>query len=614
MLCIPLDSISVTEREPRNRRKLERRKTPSVSREFSSFRLPGADASRAIEEFYSSLDSAVALSCLILYRAGDHLQLISKEIDPLHYNCSDRFHSDFSAISFLRKAPFLDTKIDVRAVAMDSFFKAEEACKVTNRRFRDLTQDPRYRESSCAVLHEATRRKISRILGSFDLGKSLDLGSWGPGVTTNIKGRDVSASRKFREERGITSKAHRLFVPAAKIAYPGWFTEEFVSSLTESRGNEVITVPKNSKTDRTIGIEPGINSFFQLGLGRSIRLRLRKAGFDLNSDQKNQQGALIGSLNNSLATVDFSSASDTIATEVVRTLLPDDWFFALDSLRSPCYHLDGNLIPYAKFSAMGNGFTFELESLIFVSAALAVCEHLGLDTESVSVFGDDIIIPVEGMALYCEFCDFLGFVVNRKKSFSSGPFRESCGSYYFAGKDVKPIFLKEVISNAKSIYRLVNSIRLLAHRRCSYSGCDRKFRTVWRYLVRRLPQALRAYGPVSSGDACIHVNFDEGAPRLARFGWEGSLHPGFIERAVRFVDEQSSLLQAKLRYPSFGIVGSDLSFGLSREESQLCVLSQSLEGVSGLSSGNEVSFRAVTRIVFKKSMFAPQWYNLGPWI
>lgn len=570
---------------------------------FRSFKLPDSEKSRVIQEFYSSLDSAVALSCWILFSSGEHLQLAQKELRIEDYSCGQRFAADFAAVSFLRKAPFLETGLDLKREAMTAFAASEEACKVTNRRFRNLTLDPNYHGSS-AVLHEAVRRKICKVLGPFDMGSALDMGSWGPGVTRTCKGKNVSASRKFHDERGITSTAYRLFVPFAKLAYPGWFTEDMVAELVEFEGNEVITVSKNSKTDRTIGIEPGLNSYFQLGVGRLIRKRLRKAGFDLSSDEKNQRGALTGSLDGSLATVDFSSASDTISREVVRSLLPDDWFFVLDSLRSPCYNLDGLTVPYAKFSAMGNGFTFELESLIFVSAALAVCEYLNLDIDDISVFGDDIIIPSEGFDLYHSFCAFLGFTVNPRKSFSKGPFRESCGAYFFNGVDVKPIFLKEVISNAKSIYRLANSVRLLAHRRSSYDGCSEQFRPIWRYLVRRLPATLRVFGPRSAGDACLNVNFDEGTPKLARFGWEGSLHSGFIERAVRVVDEEPSLLLAKLRYPSPGLTQEGLN-DLLRDPEKKVVVNDA--------SNNEVTLRSVTRIAFKTAMFAPRWYNFGPW-
>jgi hypothetical protein len=144
-----------------------------------------------------------------------------------------------------------------------------------------------------------------------------------------------------------------------------------------------------------------------LAAGRVIRRKLRNAGFDLNSDQKNARSALYGSKTDKLATVDFKQASDTISARLVEEILPPAWYTVLNALRSEYYTLDGIVTPYAKFSAMGNGFTFELESLIFVSAALACCQYLKLDSSSVSVFGDDIIIPSEAYPLYTEFCRFL---------------------------------------------------------------------------------------------------------------------------------------------------------------------------------------------------------------
>jgi len=574
---------------------------------FTAFTLPDAESNRVIQEFFISLDTPIALSCWILYRSGEHLQLANKDIDPLSYNTAYAFRDDFAAISFLRKAPFLKTGVNLGAVAISTFLDAEECCKVTNRRFRNLNSDPLY-TGDLAVLHEAVRRKICQTLGRFSVDSALDLGSWGPGVTRTCKGKDTSASRKFREENGITIKAYRLWVPLAKRAFPSWFSEEFLSKLVVFEGNEVITVPKNAKTDRTIGIEPGMNSYFQLGIGRTIRRRLRMAGFDLNSDQANRLGALTGSSDadtvTGLATIDFSSASDLISSEVVRSLLPDDWHYALDSVRSPCYEHLGVITPYAKFSAMGNGYTFELESLIFVSLAVAVCDALGLTSTSVSVFGDDIILPCGAVALYVEACAFFGFKVNTKKSHWASPFRESCGSYYFDGHDVKPIFLKEVVSNAKSVYRLANSIRLLSHRRATFDGCDSRLRPVWKYLVRRLPASLREYGPLSAGDACLAGNFDEAVPKIPGRGWEGFIHSGYVEEPIRVEDENPSQILARLRYPSSGLTLRMLNKHL-RESPEKDI------GSSG--AGNLVPLRAVTRIRFKTRMFVLRWYNLGAW-
>lgn len=586
---------------------------------FSKFSLPRADLDRIVEEFFIALDSPLSLSCLILYRHGDFEQLVQKEIDPGQYNDPLQFRDDFAAISFLRKNTFLKTGTDLRAVAISSFKTSEEACKVTNRRFQDLAFDPQFQGSNVWLLNALTR-KIARVLGDFSIEELFDRGSWGPGVTTLIKGKDVSASRKFREENGITTYAYQLLEPLLSMAYPRWFDETKLSTLRFLDANQVITVPKNAKTDRTIAIEPGLNSWFQLAAGKSIRKRLRKAGFDLNSDKRNQSGALTGALTGRLATVDFSSASDTIAARVVEEILPRDWFIVLDALRSHSYNLDGETLPYAKFSAMGNGFTFELESLIFICAALVVCEYQGLDLAELSVFGDDIIIPVEAFEQYRSFCTFLGFTVNSRKSFSTGYFRESCGSYFFSGLDCKPIFLKDIINGAKSLYKLANAVRILAHRRNLFCGCDARFLPVWRYLNRCVPIALRALGPRSSGDACIHVNFDEGTPRIARDAWCGFLHSAFLDRPVCVSDENPSLILARVwslrggglnNLPSDTLVSSRVVSHI--DSLRALALEFQRDNPSSLSHNNDIGLRSVTRTKFKHNVFAPQWYNFGPW-
>lgn len=547
------------------------------------YRMPGAFFERSIEDFYIALDTPVALSCLMLYRAGEYAQLVRKEIDPGQYNDPCRFRDDFTAVSFLRKSQFLKTGIDLKAEALLGFKKAELQCKDTNNRFSNLLLDPKYSGAHVWLLHSLTR-KIASILGSFNYGELFDKGTWGPGVSHLVKGKDVSAPRKFRDERGITATLYPLIIDSLQGAYPLWYRDGGLAQLEQCPGNIVITVPKNAKTDRTIAIEPGMNTWFQLAAGRQIRHKLRRAGFNLDSDVKNQNGALKGSQYGLLATVDFSSASDTISKRLVEEILPPDWFRVLDALRSPCYTLDRTTLPYEKFSAMGCGFTFELESLIFVAAALCVAEYVGVDDSDVSVFGDDIILPVEGVALYSSFCDFLGFTVNTRKTFASGYFRESCGSYFFKGLDVKPLFLKENKTDVKAIYRLANGIRLLSHRRNFNSGCDWKFRTVWAHLVKRLPADLRIYGSRLAGDACLIVNFDEACPRRAQDQWEGFLHAGLITRSVNIKSEDPAVLIARVWRASTGALG------------------------------NEIPLRAVTKLFYKKNMLAPQWYNFGPWI
>lgn len=548
---------------------------------LKTYRVHPSDNQKIVEAFFASLDTPVSLACYLMFKYGEFEQLVCHDINPHHYNDADSFRRDFAAISFLRKHAGLKTGLDKRKRALESFNKAEERCAQTNHRIRTYLSTGLI-PTRCESLLSRTIRKIEVILGSFDIDACLDGCRWGPGVTHLVKGRNTSASHKFDIERGITRDAYSLFGPILSKAFPLWFGSLQVEFAI---GNNIVTVPKNAKTDRTIAIEPGINTMLQLGVGSTIRKRLRLAGFDLNSDAKNQRGAYIGSYDDSLATVDFSTASDTISRELVRLLLPPRWYSVLNSLRSHYYKLPGRFYqPAEKFSTMGNGFTFELESLIFVSAALATCEELGLDTDNVSVFGDDIVMPSGAVEEYRQFVQWLGFEINTEKTFSQGYFRESCGKYFFDGVDVKPIFLKKDPKSAKDLFRLANAVRDLSHRYNANCGCDLRFRSVWSLLVRVIPKPLRLRGPRSSGDACLHSNIEEAQARRDPGGWCGYNYTGLPEIPVcTFMDTPGRLLAGVFR-------STDISVG------------------------NEIPLRGTTRTVLKRNMFVDLWYDFGPWI
>lgn len=542
-------------------------------KEFRSFRLHPAVNRKVIEDFFISLGTPIALSCYLLYKYEEYDQLVQKDIDPRSYNDVDRFRNDFAAISFLRKHGGLPTSIDRKEVALLGFVKAEETCKVSNQRIRDYLSSGKIYPDGERVLTTLVR-KIERVLGTFDIDEVLQSCSWGPGVSQLIKGNDTSGARKFDVECEITRDAYYLFGETMKLAFPLWKAWDKVKF---SAGNHIITVPKNAKTDRTIAIEPGLNIWVQLGIGKVLRRRLRFAGYNLNSDLKNQRGAYLGSLDDSLATIDFKAASDTISRAVVELLLPPVWFTVLNAARSQFYTLDGKTQRAEKFSTMGNGFTFELESLIFVCAALAICEVNGIDDSNVSVFGDDIVLPSCCVSEYTDLVGWLGFTVNREKSFSSGYFRESCGQYYFKGVDVKPLFLKKDLTYAKDLFRLANGVRNLSHRHNANCGCDSRFRAVWSLLVSSIPQRLRFRGPVASGDATIHVNLDETVARRSQEGWCGYKYTGVPEIPISIEKSSLGLLLARLHSPS-----ADMPYG------------------------NNVPLRARTRMLLKRNMFVHQ--------
>ena len=113
--------------------------------------------------------------------------------------------------------------------------------------------------------------------------------------------------------------------------------------------------------------------------------------------------------------------------------------------RSPCAIIEGRLTPLHMMSGMGNGYTFEAESVIFYAIGLACAERskLPFAERVVSIHGDDLIVPADVREEVLLAYHAAGVVVNAEKSFFDGPFRESCGGHYWNGFDVKPFYLKK---------------------------------------------------------------------------------------------------------------------------------------------------------------------------
>lgn len=255
-------------------------------------------------------------------------------------------------------------------------------------------------------------------------------------------------------------------------------------------------VPKNAKTYRSIVVEPCLNGFAQAGLGKYIAKRLRSVGVDIRNQVPNQEWALLGSLLGDLATIDLSSASDMIARELVRALLPEDWYRLLSAFRTSEVLYKGKTIALEKFSSMGNGFTFPLETLIFWALTRSAVGNDGI----VSVYGDDIICPVSSYGRVTEVLTAVGFIVNPDKSYAAGPFRESCGCDYYNGINVRPFYQKHLVSG-RSLFVLHN-------------WYARRFDPERAALVRKaIPRELRIYGPDGYGDG--HLVSDE-YPRIRK--------------------------------------------------------------------------------------------------
>lgn len=353
-----------------------------------------------------------------------------------------------------------------RAKAIEKWLSVEERNRATN---EDL-KDPSYLSSPSTEVAFVTlehvllkaRELVRDVIGD---SPSLDIGyaMYSGGASTSKRRSHGHPAVKFFEKADSTRRTWEVCqtllsgTQYARHIYESGLEPRFVG------GSSLFTVPKNADIDRVACKEPDLNVFFQKMFGNQIRYLLRRAGVDLNDQSINGSLARRGSIDGSLSTLDLSSASDSVTTELVRWLLPVDWFYWLDTVRSHRIDIDGDSHSLAMFSSMGNGFTFELESLIFYSLARTVAYFTGIRGR-ISVYGDDIIVPTDVAPYLIHLLRGVGFSVNNEKSFTDGPFRESCGAYWHAGVDVKPFYLKGVIATFTDLIKVLNQLTNWASR------------------------------------------------------------------------------------------------------------------------------------------------------
>lgn len=462
-----------------------------------------------------------------LLKARSYDVLCTMKLDPDSFGPGigiEHYRHCRQALAFFQKLDALEIGVDKEKVAWDKFVKAEASCRETNGLFRQVMSGGVSLLPRETVLFYRARESILRILGERPPQLSELRMRFGPGATTttmkkvacpqmkmagglSCSSRMLHSGLLYEVVRNIPHWAH-----TANVGYciddGGWLCERVEVALGNGR---LAFVPKNAQTHRAIVTEPTLNGFVQLGIGDWMTDRLRAFGIDLRDQTINQGLAREGSLTGELATLDLVSASDTISRELVRFLLPPAWYRLLDSCRSDTIEYKGEAIILEKFSSMGNGFSFPLESLIFWSLTRA-----SVKAGRVSIYGDDIICPSRDVVQVTRTLTVAGFEVNLAKSFWSatfdvpptfegeyvvdpqgpvtvGGFRESCGRDYYFGFDTRPFYQKELISGA-SLFCLHNFY---------VRWDDQEGASV---VLGLIPKTMRLWGPPGYGDGHLVRN------------------------------------------------------------------------------------------------------------
>ncbi len=269
---------------------------------------------------------------------------------------------------------------------------------------------------------------------------------------------------------------------------------------------KLCAVPKSSTSMRTITIEPMLNQFVQQGLNDALRgsisrCRVLSRCLALSDQTINNQMAKIGSLRGTYATIDLKSASDLLSVKVVKSVFhnhPKFLEMAMDCRSDSVKHESATRV-IRKYAGMGNATTFPIQSVCF--AVIGIASVLIAEGKTFSygnirrasayfrVYGDDIIVRSEYGRQVVQGLHSVGLKVNTSKSFFDGRFKESCGTDWFAGTEVTPVYLKFHPSTISQEIRAVANYAEAANR--SYLRCLYKFaealQTIVEAVTGRLP-------------------------------------------------------------------------------------------------------------------------------
>lgn len=466
------------------------------------------------------------------YLRSRRYDLLLDKADALgdtEYDSPAQHYAVHQLVALIKKYPFFGPipGVDPEKKAIEKFHEAERRCGRYNLIFRLERKLGRRRLS---FLREYSRDWIRMVIGEEPNYSAIwPLCSFGPGASVGVSGNATHLAAKFLSPRWSVTPAALPFALAAMRSNPHImelvlskdgslfcldpeaFDLELRQRVEMVTYNKITLVPKTAKVHRTIAVEPLLNSFVQLGVCEFFRRRLLKFGIDLKDQSRNQRYAYYGSLpgEDPLASIDLSSASDSISVELARDILPPAWFSFLNAIRSPAYKLGGTISTYHKFVSMGNGFCFPLETLIFTSICVAVHKMHHRSLDSISVYGDDILVRSSLAPDVLKALRALGFRHNPDKTFVSGPFRESCGADWFNGEDVRPITLDYHLETLGDLFKFHN-LTLRKNKSASL------FSAVREYIRGLVPPKLRLVRPYQ-GDVSTAFEVEQDEFMASRF-------------------------------------------------------------------------------------------------
>ncbi len=277
----------------------------------------------------------------------------------------------------------------------------------------------------------------------------------GPGMTADR----TFGIPKYSSTRVTWTRRLDAVFDVGKVAYLNYSDlalngDHSVLSPKSETPMRITLVPKTAKMPRIIAMEPTALQWVQQGLLSSLSKRVSESRLtrscSWDNQERNRSLARKGSKDGSLATLDLSEASDRLHLSVVNHMLKNYPLLrkAVFACRSTQADFFGRNVRLEKFAPMGSAMCFAFESMAFYAiACLGVAQSsrgksrirqrdITIASRNVSVYGDDIIVPTDSALVVADLLESFGLLVNRRKSFWTGMFRESCGGDFYNGYDV----------------------------------------------------------------------------------------------------------------------------------------------------------------------------------
>lgn len=318
--------------------------------------------------------------------------------------------------------------------------------------------DTTYRCDVVPIAHALLRVLFTdfngRIHPSLEQFSSDPFGRHGPGAVTD----------------GSTGRQKWSLIPSSRVGREFFLTASGTvqcpteNSLEETDMSRLTMVPKDLAKNRLICVEPKEMMFAQQGLRSVVEDIIKRSPFTRTAIQlDNQSYNFVLSKKDGYATIDLSDASDLLSLSTCRLLFPREVFKLVTRFRSSRIQLlDGEVLPaYRAMATMGNALCFPIESVAFwaISLGAILAEEIRLRTYRstqevlwvinhnpkplirryrLGVFGDDIVVKDIYFDAVCEALEAAGLRVNHSKSCAHHtPIREACGSFWWAGTDIR---------------------------------------------------------------------------------------------------------------------------------------------------------------------------------